>query len=211
MSLYHPRPNTHYVRRSQQQRQQKQSQQISGGRWLLAGIGSAALLLGGYFAAMHFLQGRASVVQDVPTVFEKRKQAAQSPSAESVDNPETGQSASVSEPEPAAATPSFQFYRALPHARVEVDAQPLPVKLERPVQIVAGTFTDPSRAQKEQARLRRFGYQLQVVAVPRQGRTLYQLRTAVIHDRLEMIRLRNGLQKAGARVLVVQLRPQSQP
>lgn len=177
----------------------------------MAGLGGAALLMGGYFAAMHFLQGRASVAQEVPTVFEKRQQGAQPKPTEEAVKSEAVQAALVSKQKPMASEPTFQFYEALPHARVEVDAQPLPVKLERPVHILAGTFTDQKRAQQEQARLKRLGYALKVVPVQRKGRTLYQLRSAVIHDRLEMIRLRNGLQKAGARVLVVRLAPQSQP
>ncbi len=208
MSVYHPRPNTHYVRRSQQRRQQAQTPM---GRWLAAGVGGAALLIGGYFAAMHFLQGRASVAQDVPTVFEKRHQVLESGLAHGGQQGQFAEKERVIKQLDASPQARFQFYEALPRAEVEVEAAPLPVKLTQPVQVLAGTFTDRQRALREQARLKRQGFDLTMVPVQRKGRTLYQLRSAVIDNRLDMIRLRNGLQKAGARVLVIRVPNQSQP
>ncbi len=204
MSVYHPRPDTTYVRRSQQQ-----GQRTGGGRWLLVGALGAGLLIGGYWVAMHFLHGQASVQRQTPTVFEARqhKRIEEQPEkpAKRSEKPlrSDGRDARTDGEE------VFQFYEALPRARLEVDAQPLPVKLAQPVRIIAGTFSSHVRAQRELQRLQQRGFSLTLVTVRKRERTLYQLRSAPLHDRLALIRLRNRLQKAGARVLVV--RVQSQP
>ncbi len=100
----------------------------------------------------------------------------------------------------------FSFYRDLPNMTVEVDARPLPVRLEQPRRVLAGTFRRREQAEKELARLHRLGFeQLQLASFKKNGVTYYQLRTPPLDNRLKVNLLRNRLQKAGARVLVVRV------
>ena len=100
----------------------------------------------------------------------------------------------------------FSFYRDLPSMTVEVDARPLPVRLEQPRRVLAGTFRRRELAEKELARLRRLGFErLQLASFKKNGVTYYQLRTPPLDNRLKVNLLRNRLQKAGARVLVVRV------
>ncbi|WP_294946498.1 SPOR domain-containing protein [Sulfurivirga sp.] len=100
----------------------------------------------------------------------------------------------------------FSFYRDLPSMTVEVDARPLPVRLEQPRRVLAGTFRRRELAEKELARLRRLGFErLQLASFKKNGVTYYQLRTPPLDNRLKVNLRRNRLQKAGARVLVVRV------
>jgi hypothetical protein len=164
---------------------------------------------------MHFLQGHASVAQPTPTLFEARQQRenAQHHSAAKAVHPSKDKA--LPKPQQSRQSGSvvadFNFYQTLPKMQLEVYAQPLPVKLSQPVRILAGTFTTYERAMRERDRLKKLGFDLQLVRLQRNGRQLYQLRSTEISDRLALIRMRNRLQKAGARVLVVRLKAQSQP
>ena len=103
---------------------------------------------------------------------------------------------------------AFSFYESLPKMAVEVDVEPLPVHLAQPVVLVAGTFGRIELAQKELQRLKQKGfYQLQIRVFEKAGRVLYQLRSSPLDNKLDVIRLRNQLKKAGAQVLVVKLPP----
>lgn len=100
----------------------------------------------------------------------------------------------------------FTFYETLPKMAVKVDVDPLPVRLEQPVVIVAGTFREAAAAQRELARLQQRGFeQIGIRVFENGGHKLYQLRSHPLDNKLDVIKLKNRLQKAGARVLVVKL------
>lgn len=202
MSRYHARRQP-YVRQSQQQRLLQARQRRL---WIAGGIGLSLAFVAGYFVASHFLHGQSRASQPSSTVFQQatpQKQARPVPqSAAAVKQPEV----KAPQPENAENLPDFSFYTSLPREEVQVDAKPLPIKLEQPVVIVAGTFRNEARAQQERVRLARQGFELRIVSRQVNGRTLYQLRTAPLDNKLDVNLLRNRLSQAGARVLVVKTR-----
>ncbi|SIN73386.1 Sporulation related domain-containing protein [Sulfurivirga caldicuralii] len=202
MSRYHARRQP-YVRQSQQQRMTQARQRRL---WIAGGIGLSLAFVAGYFVASHFLHGHSRASQSSPTVFQQaaaQKEAGlTSQSAAAVKQPQV----EAPQPEKAEGMSEFSFYTSLPREKVQVDAKPLPIRLEQPVVIVAGTFRSQERAQKELARLARQGFKLRIVPRQVNGRTLYQLRTAPLDNKLDVNLLRNRLAQAGARVLVVKTR-----
>jgi len=201
MSHYHARRQP-YVRQSQQQRLAQARQRRL---WLAGGAGLSLAFVAGYFVAGHFLHGQSRVSQPSPTVFQQQQAESAEESGRqvrTVANQPRGEA-----PEKGDGISEFSFYHTLPHERVQVDARPLPVKLEQPVVIVAGTFMSEERARREQQRLARLGFDLKVRVRQVKGRTLYQLRTSPLDNKLDVNLLRNRLAQAGARVLVVKARP----
>lgn len=207
MNRYHVRSQP-YVRQSQQQRRMQARQRRL---WLVGGIGLSLAFVAGYFVASHFLHGQSRASQPSPTVFRNAPSHSKVTSTAAVKSPQDKGPVLKKAP----GVSEFSFYNTLPREQVQVDAKPLPVKLKRPVVIVAGTFSSAARAHKEQQRLARQGFALRMVTRQVKGRTLYQLRTAPMDNKLAVNLLRNRLIKAGARVLVVQTKPsdevQSQP
>lgn len=205
MNRYHARRQP-YVRQSQQQRQLQARQRRL---WIGGGLGLSLAFVGGYFVASHFLHGQSRASQPSPTVFQngqaQHQSAAVKPSV-ALPPPKPEKNEGVSD---------FSFYKTLPREQVEVDAKPLPVKLAQPVVIVAGTFLSAARAKKELDRLVRQGFRLTIVERKVKGRSLYQLRTPPLDNKLDVNLLRNRLIQAGARVMVVKthapVAAQSQP
>ncbi len=204
MSRYHARQQP-YVRQSQQQHLAQARQRRL---WIMGGVGLSLAFVAGYFVASHFLHGQSRASQGSPTVFQQQRTVQTAEPKKQVAAAVKLPEASAPKPEKAAGVSEFSFYRTLPREKVLVEAKPLPVRLEQPVVIVAGTFGSVARAQQEQARLARLGFKLNVVSRQVKGRTLYQLRTALMDNKLDVNLLRNRLVEAGARVLVVKTRRQ---
>jgi cell division protein FtsN len=91
----------------------------------------------------------------------------------------------------------------LAKTEVVVDAEPLPVKLPQPYYIQAGSFGKKEVALKEQARLKRFGFDTQLSAQQGQKRIYYRLRLGPFSDRLQMNKVRNQLRNVGVDTLLI--------
>ncbi len=183
---------------------QSQQRQLEAQRQLRRRIGLAVLLTLGLTGFGVWL-GQ----QDFSRWLPEKTETAAAPAARTSATSATAvrqQTAQAPERDTPEEIDQFSFYRDLPHMTVEVDARPLPVRLEQPRRVLAGTFRRREQAERELARLRRLGFdRLQLASFQKNGVTYYQLRTPPLDNRLEVNLLRNRLQKAGARVLVVRV------
>ncbi len=172
--------------------QQVRLQRAQARRRALLKWGGVGLLLAGVLWGMSFLPW---------ALFSSEKEPADTSASIQLPEHEAVQQESTS-------AMAFSFYESLPKMAVKVDVEPLPVHLAQPVVLVAGTFGRMEAAQKELQRLARKGFdQLQIRVFEKAGRVLYQLRSSPLDNKLDVIRLRNQLKKAGAQVLVVKLSP----
>lgn len=101
--------------------------------------------------------------------------------------------------------PKYSFYDGLGKMEVIVDAEPIPVALEQPYYIQAGTFGSEKVAQKEQKRLARLGQQVQISSLTTKVRTYYRLRVGPFTDRLVMNKKRNELRQLGVDTLLIKV------
>lgn len=97
----------------------------------------------------------------------------------------------------------YTFYQGLSQTEVVVDAEPIPVKLENPYYIQAGTFGSEAVAKQEQARLERLGQILQISVLHQKNRTYYRLRVGPFDDRLILNKRRNELRELGLDTLLI--------
>ncbi|QCU89325.1 SPOR domain-containing protein [Thiomicrorhabdus sediminis] len=103
---------------------------------------------------------------------------------------------------PAAPEPVYSFYQGLGEVEVLVDAEPLPVQLEKVHYIQAGSFGSKEIAIKEQQRLAKHGVMVKLNEYQGTKRIYYRLVSGPYHNRLELNKQRNILRRLGASTLV---------
>lgn len=103
---------------------------------------------------------------------------------------------------PATPEPVYSFYQGLGEVEVLVDAEPLPVQLEKVHYIQAGSFGSKQIAIKEQQRLAKHGVTLKLNEYQGTKRIYYRLVSGPYHNRLELNKQRNILRRLGASTLV---------
>lgn len=106
--------------------------------------------------------------------------------------------------------PSYSFYDGLGQMEVVVDAEPIPVALEQPYYIQAGTFGSEKVALSEQKRLLRLGQEVAISVLKTKTRTYYRLRVGPYSDRLAMNKKRNELRQLGVDTLLLKA-PKKEP
>lgn len=104
----------------------------------------------------------------------------------------------------------FSFYEGLAKTEVVVDAIPIPIQLEQPYYIQAGTFSSEAVAQKEQARLKKLGQDLDLSIYYGTKRIYFRLRVGPFSDRLKLNKKRNELRRLGLDTLLIKA-PKSKP
>jgi len=180
-----------------------------------AGFLVSIVLLAGFFVTQHFAsQGVKSDSPADKTIFttatEIKEKAVESVNkvsqklqtkpvvVEAVKVPETSQDQAQSEKEP-----KYSFYEGLGQMEVVVDAEPIPVVLEQPYYIQAGTFGSEAIAKQEQRRLAKLGQKVEISVLTTKVRTYYRLRVGPYTDRLIMNKRRNELRQLGVDTLLL--------
>jgi len=201
-----------FQRQSQQRAQQ--SEGLSSRQLLLAMVVMGLLLFAGYLIVSHFIHSgvRGEKVKSAEKGVEKHSETAVKTSTVSVpSNKPTQSAASVIQAVPVPKTEKTQkvdytFYQGLAKTEVVVEAEPLPVKLPQPYYIQAGSFAALELAQKEQARLKRLGFETQLSSLQGKTRTYYRLRLGPFFDRLQLNKVRNQLRDVGVDTLLIRAR-----
>lgn len=202
------RPKQGFQRKSQLQASSAEEATAFKQVWLLGGALGLALV-GGYFIVSHFLHHGVQSSRAVTTP----QMESGAPQTHVTEHQQalTVKALPSSKPVKAAsddAKPSddrvrYTFYQGLAKTEVIVDAEPLPVKLPQPYYIQAGSFGKKEVALKEQARLKRYGFDTQLSAQKGQKRIYYRLRLGPFSDRLEMNKVRNQLRDVGVDTLLI--------
>jgi len=195
----------------QSQRQAASSAEGLSSRQLwLAMIVMGLVLFAGYFVVSHFLHEgvRGEKVKRPATQSSEQKpvEKAVTQLVESNAKPQQPSTVVTALPVPEAEVPQkvdYTFYYGLAKTEVVVNAEPLPVKLPQPYFIQAGSFGSREVAEKEQARLKRFGFETQLSSLKGKTRTYYRLRLGPFFDRLEMNKVRNQLRDVGVDTLLI--------
>ena len=197
-----------FQRQSQQRAQQ--SEGLSSRQLLLAMVVMGLLLFAGYLIVSHFVH--AGVRSEKVKGAEKHSETAVKTSTVSVPSNKPTQSAAsviqavpVPKPEKTQKV-DYTFYQGLAKTEVVVEAEPLPVKLPQPYYIQAGSFAALELAQKEQARLKRLGFETQLSSLQGKTRTYYRLRLGPFFDRLQLNKVRNQLRDVGVDTLLIRAR-----
>jgi len=97
----------------------------------------------------------------------------------------------------------FSFYAGLAKTEVVVDAMPIPIQLEQPYYIQAATFGSQAMAEKEQARLKKLGQELDLSIYFGTKRVYFRLRAGPFTDRLQLNKKKNELRRLGLDILLI--------
>jgi cell division septation protein DedD len=105
--------------------------------------------------------------------------------------------------------PSYRFYEDLPRLTTVTDVQPLPIQLEEPLWIQAGSFRHLEQAQREQRRLSTEDRVMQIAPIETANGKFYRIVIGPYTDRLKLNQHRNELRRFGADTRVVKLAPET--
>ena len=207
--MVHPRRQP-YVRKSQRLRQQK----LAEIRRLVLLIGAVTAISGlGYFISAHFVHGESRLSQPTETVFVKQKKtlppapllSEEERKARKMNNvlrdKQRLEHLKMANGEQDVVDEEFYaFYDLLPKMEIEVNAQPISSRMKHPKVLVVGNYRSRRAALNARYRwARRSGVPLRVVPVRHKKRTIYQVQTRVITDKLVYMRYRELLRKVGAK------------
>lgn len=205
--------------RRQSQQQAESSEGLSSRQLWLVMIVIGLMQVAGYFVVSHFLHAgvRGEKANQPPSSHQSfSRESVEAAAVKSpVTPPEVAPTADVNPEQTSVITAlsvpevevpekvDYTFYHGLAKTEVVVDAEPLPVKLPQPYFIQAGSFGSREVAEKEQARLKRFGFETQISGLKGKTRTYYRLRLGPFFDRIEMNKVRNQLRDVGVDTLLI--------
>jgi len=214
-------PKKAYQRKSQlNQPEAAAAEGLTGKQLSLLMVSLGLVIFAGYLVVSHFMHAGVRSEKLQPRDHADKAQTVQStpvsqksePTEPSVERSQKAQDKvpatekKVVEALPVPKAPEkvhYTFYHGLAKTEVVVDAEPLPVKLPQPYYIQAGSFGSETVAKKEQARLKRFGFETQLSSLKGEKRTYYRLRLGPFFDRLQMNKVRNQLRDVGVDTLLV--------
>lgn len=213
------KPKQTYQRRSQQGQETEQVSS-SGKRLVVVAVFLSVLFIGGFVIIQHFatqgIKGEKEVAEviveeSLPAQIEttELEEKAEAPVVKSVlpsqQVKQTVETIPVKQNEPV----KYTFYKGLAETEVVVDAEPISVELPVPYYVQAGSFGRKEVAEKEQARLRGYGHELEVSRLETSVRVYYRLRLGPFTNRLEMNKQRNKLRMLGVDTLLVKSKKKS--
>ncbi|WP_321325027.1 SPOR domain-containing protein [Thiomicrorhabdus sp.] len=204
-----------FQRKSQATPKSVQSGKSSVAKIWAGGFLVSIVLLIGFFVTQHFAsQGvksnqvtEKSIFSTATEIKEKAVESVQGVSAKLQPKPVVVEAVKITPDKPEQAStqeePKYSFYDGLGQMEVVVDAEPIPVALEQPYYIQAGTFGSEEIAKKEQKRLARLGQKVEISNLKTKVRTYYRLRVGPFTDRLVMNKRRNELRQLGVDTLLI--------